>query len=76
MRRLQDVALQQEREKLQQHAAWTQEKQLMEKELSLHKEKVSLTTSAIVASPGIDPVRLIVSAFTPADSRVFAGSGA
>lgn len=43
MRRLQDVALQQEREKLQQQqVAWTQEKQLMEKELRLHAEKVRI----------------------------------
>uniref|UniRef100_H2SR77 Ninein-like n=1 Tax=Takifugu rubripes TaxID=31033 RepID=H2SR77_TAKRU len=40
VRRLQDAALQQEREKLQQHVAWTQEKQLMEKELGLHREKL------------------------------------
>lgn len=51
VRRLQDVALQQEREKLQQHAAWTQEKQLMEKELSLHKEKVRHAAAATITPP-------------------------
>lgn len=40
MRRLQDAALQQEREKLQQQAAWTQERQLLERELHCSKEKV------------------------------------
>ncbi|XP_041802842.1 ninein-like protein isoform X2 [Chelmon rostratus] len=41
VRRLQDAALQQEREKAQQQAAWTQEKQLLERELSSYKEKLS-----------------------------------
>ncbi|XP_070832912.1 ninein-like protein isoform X2 [Chaetodon trifascialis] len=40
VRRLQDVAMQQEREKLQQQAAWTQEKQLLERELGSYKEKL------------------------------------
>ncbi|KAG8000409.1 Ninein-like protein [Nibea albiflora] len=40
VRRLQDAAMQHEREKLQQQAAWTQEKQLMERELSSYKEKL------------------------------------
>lgn len=40
MRRLQDAALQQEREKLQQQAVWTQERQLLERELQSYKEKV------------------------------------
>ncbi|XP_073338292.1 ninein-like protein isoform X2 [Pagrus major] len=40
VRRLQDAALQQEREKMQQQAAWTQERQLLERELSCCKEKV------------------------------------
>ncbi|XP_030296914.1 LOW QUALITY PROTEIN: ninein-like protein [Sparus aurata] len=40
VRRLQDAALQQEREKMQQQAAWTQETQLLERELSCCKEKV------------------------------------
>uniref|UniRef100_A0A3Q2V9E9 Ninein-like n=1 Tax=Haplochromis burtoni TaxID=8153 RepID=A0A3Q2V9E9_HAPBU len=40
VRRLQDAALQHEREKLQLQASWTQEKQLLEAELSTSKEKV------------------------------------
>lgn len=40
VRRLQDAALQHEREKLQLQASWTQEKQLLEAELSASKEKV------------------------------------
>ncbi|XP_078144874.1 ninein-like protein [Centroberyx gerrardi] len=40
VRRLQEAALQQEREKLQQHAALQQEKQLLERELSCCKEKL------------------------------------
>ncbi|KAM8738035.1 ninein-like protein isoform 4-T4 [Acanthopagrus schlegelii] len=40
VRRLQDAALQQERERIQQQAAWTQERQLLERELSCCKEKV------------------------------------
>lgn len=40
MRRLQDAALQHEQEKLQLQASWTQEKQLLEAELSTSKEKV------------------------------------
>ncbi|XP_076599235.1 ninein-like protein isoform X4 [Chaetodon auriga] len=40
VRRLQDAAMQQEREKLQQQAAWTQEKQLLERELGSYKEKL------------------------------------
>ncbi|CAG05094.1 unnamed protein product [Tetraodon nigroviridis] len=48
VRRLQDAALQHEREKLQQHVAWTQEKQLMEQELSLHKEKVGRRVTPLV----------------------------
>ncbi|XP_051815996.1 ninein-like protein isoform X48 [Acanthochromis polyacanthus] len=41
VRRLQDAALQQERETLQQQNIWTQEKQLLQKELSCCKEKLS-----------------------------------
>ncbi|KAF7652016.1 hypothetical protein LDENG_00102640 [Lucifuga dentata] len=41
VRRLQDAAVQQEREKLQQQAAWQQEKHLMEKELNGCKEKMA-----------------------------------
>nr|XP_024660464.1 ninein-like protein isoform X2 [Maylandia zebra] len=40
VRRLQDAALQHEREKLQLQASWTQEKQLLEAELSTSKEKL------------------------------------
>ncbi|XP_030604234.1 ninein-like protein isoform X2 [Archocentrus centrarchus] len=40
VRRLQDEALQHEREKLQSQASWTQEKQLLEKELSTSKKKL------------------------------------
>ncbi|XP_078137737.1 ninein-like protein isoform X3 [Sander vitreus] len=40
VRQLQDAALQQEREKLQLQAVWTQERQLLERELSAFKEKV------------------------------------
>ncbi|XP_071329585.1 ninein-like protein isoform X2 [Trachinotus anak] len=40
VRRLQDAAMQQEREKLQQQAAWTQERQLLERELSSRKDKL------------------------------------
>ncbi|KAM6915924.1 ninein-like protein [Xenentodon cancila] len=40
VRRLQDAAMQQEREKLTQQTAWTQEKQLLERELSSQREKV------------------------------------
>uniref|UniRef100_A0A8C9XK14 Ninein-like n=1 Tax=Sander lucioperca TaxID=283035 RepID=A0A8C9XK14_SANLU len=40
VRQLQDAALQQEREKLQLQAVWTQERQLLERELSTFKEKV------------------------------------
>ncbi|KAI3363544.1 hypothetical protein L3Q82_012147 [Scortum barcoo] len=41
VRQLQDAALQQEREKLQQQAAWTQEKQLLERDINSHKEKLA-----------------------------------
>ncbi|KAM7385993.1 hypothetical protein PAMP_002021 [Pampus punctatissimus] len=40
VRRLQDAAVQQEKEKLQQQAVWTQERQLLERELSCCKEKL------------------------------------
>ncbi|XP_033469398.2 ninein-like protein isoform X3 [Epinephelus lanceolatus] len=40
VRRLQDAALQQDREKLQQQAAWTQERQLLETELSSYRDKL------------------------------------
>lgn len=40
VRQLQDAAVQHERERLQQQAAWTQEKQLLERELQSNKEKV------------------------------------
>ncbi|KAM9345492.1 ninein-like protein [Symphorus nematophorus] len=40
VRRLQEAALQQEREKLQQQAAWTQERQLLEREVASYKEKL------------------------------------
>ncbi|XP_035847892.1 ninein-like protein isoform X2 [Sander lucioperca] len=40
VRQLQDAALQQEREKLQLQAVWTQERQLLERELSTFKEKL------------------------------------
>uniref|UniRef100_A0A8C4NR43 EF-hand domain-containing protein n=1 Tax=Dicentrarchus labrax TaxID=13489 RepID=A0A8C4NR43_DICLA len=41
VRRLQDAAVQQEREKLQQQAVWTQERQLLERELQSYKEKLA-----------------------------------
>lgn len=59
MRRLQDVALQQEREKMQHEVAWTQEKQLMEKELRLHTEKVCICKSALRSVPLILPVLVL-----------------
>ncbi|XP_050932487.1 LOW QUALITY PROTEIN: ninein-like protein [Lates calcarifer] len=40
VRRLQDAALQQEREKQQLQASWTQERQLLETELSCYKDKL------------------------------------
>ncbi|XP_074503384.1 ninein-like protein isoform X3 [Sebastes fasciatus] len=40
VRRLQDAAQQLEREKLQQQAVWTQERRLLERELSSYKEKL------------------------------------
>ncbi|XP_029927171.1 ninein-like protein [Myripristis murdjan] len=40
VRRLQEAAVQQEREKLQQQAAWQQEKQLLDRELTSCKEKL------------------------------------
>ncbi|KAM7409198.1 hypothetical protein PAMA_002747 [Pampus argenteus] len=40
VQRLQDAAVQQEKEKLQQRAVWTQERQLLERELSCCKEKL------------------------------------
>ncbi|XP_026165109.1 ninein-like protein isoform X2 [Mastacembelus armatus] len=40
VRRLQDAAVQQEREKLQQQAAWMQERQLLDRELSSYKDKL------------------------------------
>ncbi|XP_041645419.1 ninein-like protein isoform X2 [Cheilinus undulatus] len=40
VRRLQDAAMQHEREKQQQQVAWTQEKQLLERELNSCKEKL------------------------------------
>lgn len=81
VRRLQDAALQQEREKLQQHVAWTQEKQLMEKELGLHKEKVRRTTKCATGgccSSGICYMSLPLPTyrcFVAAGSRVSAGGG-
>ncbi|XP_054874360.1 ninein-like protein isoform X4 [Amphiprion ocellaris] len=42
VRRLQDAALQQERDKLQQQNTWMQEKQLLQKEVSCCKEKLDL----------------------------------
>ncbi|XP_026045806.1 ninein-like protein isoform X5 [Astatotilapia calliptera] len=47
VRRLQDAALQHEREKLQLQASWTQEKQLLEAELSTSKEKLEAELSAV-----------------------------
>ncbi|XP_056252042.1 ninein-like protein [Seriola aureovittata] len=40
VRRLQDAAMQQDREKLQQQTAWTQERQLLETELSCCRDKL------------------------------------
>lgn len=40
VRQLQDAAVQQEREKLQQQAAWMQERQLLDRELSSYKDKL------------------------------------
>ncbi|XP_030012598.1 ninein-like protein isoform X5 [Sphaeramia orbicularis] len=40
MRQLQDAAVQQEREKVRQQTVWTQEKQLLEREISSYKGKV------------------------------------
>lgn len=40
VRRLQDAALQQQRETLQQQAAWTQERQLLQSELGSYKDKL------------------------------------
>lgn len=81
VRRLQDAALQQEREKLQQHVAWTQEKQLMEKELGLHKEKVRHATKCAIGgccSSGICYMSLTLPtyrSFVAAGSCVSAGGG-
>ncbi|XP_033469399.2 ninein-like protein isoform X4 [Epinephelus lanceolatus] len=47
VRRLQDAALQQDREKLQQQAAWTQERQLLETELSSYRDKVEQLESSV-----------------------------
>ncbi|XP_070771860.1 ninein-like protein [Enoplosus armatus] len=40
VRQLQDAALQQQREKLQQQAVWTHERQLLDRELSSYKQKL------------------------------------